>query len=77
MAISGKKPYPRTGDRQTICLKNAIKNPSNIVGDYPMYSDFVKDPTGFERNYVHHRECWSWSSIGTFIPSYRPGGHPM
>lgn len=52
MAISEKKIYPRTGDKQTIYLKNVIKNPNIIIGDYTMYNDFVNDPTQFEKNNV-------------------------
>ena len=44
--------YPRTGDMQTIYLKNAITNSSITVGDYTMYNDFVNDPTNFEKNHV-------------------------
>ena len=44
--------YPRTGDTQTIYLKNAITDTSITVGDYTMYNDFVNDPTGFEKNNV-------------------------
>ena len=33
--------YPRTGDRQTVYLKHAVKDPSIIVGDYTIYNDFV------------------------------------
>ena len=33
--------YPRTGDRQTVYLKHAVKAPSIIVGDYTIYNDFV------------------------------------
>ena len=29
-----KKLYPRTGDRQTIYLKNAVQNPRIEVGDF-------------------------------------------
>lgn len=47
-----KKLYPRTGDKQTIYLKNAITDPNILVGDYTMYNDFVNDPTGFEKNNV-------------------------
>lgn len=47
-----KKLYPRTGDTQTIYLKNAITSPYIQVGDYTMYNDFVHDPRGFERNNV-------------------------
>ena len=31
--------YPRTGDTQTIYLKNAITDTSITVGDYTMYND--------------------------------------
>lgn len=34
-----KKLYPRTGDKQTVYLKNVITDPSITVGDYTMYND--------------------------------------
>lgn len=46
------KIYPRTGDTQTIYLKNVITNPNIEVGDYTMYHDFVNNPTKFEQNNV-------------------------
>ena len=46
------KLYPRTGDRQTIYLKNAITDPNIQVGDYTMYNDFVNDPAKFQQNNV-------------------------
>lgn len=52
MAISEKKVYPRTGDAQTIYLKNVITNPNIIIGDYTMYNDFVRDPQDFQKNNV-------------------------
>jgi len=52
MIIPEKKIYPRTGDRQTIYLKNVITNPNITVGDYTMYNDFVNDPVLFEKNNV-------------------------
>lgn len=52
MAISGKKIYPRTGDNQTVYLKNVISNPNIEVGDYTMYNDFAQDPRDFEKNNV-------------------------
>ena len=52
MAISEKKVYPRTGDNQTIYLKNVITNPDIKVGDYTMYNDFVRDPRDFQKNNV-------------------------
>lgn len=47
-----KKLYPRTGDIQTIYLKNAITQHNIIVGDYTIYHDFVNDPQRFEQNNV-------------------------
>ena len=44
--------YPRTGDMQTVYLKNVINNPNIMIGDYTMYNDFVNDPTLFEKNNV-------------------------
>ncbi len=46
------KLYPRTGDTQTIYLKNAITDPSIQVGEYTMYNDFVHDPRDFQKNNV-------------------------
>ncbi|MCI8777483.1 MAG: CatB-related O-acetyltransferase [Oscillospiraceae bacterium] len=47
-----KKIYPRTGDTQTIYLKNVITNPNIEVGNYTMYNDCFNDPKGFEQNNV-------------------------
>lgn len=52
MTIPEKKIYPRTGDTQTVYLKNVITNPNIIVGEYTMYNDFVHDPRIFEQNNV-------------------------
>lgn len=52
MAISEKKVYPRTGDNQTIYLKNVITDPNIKIGDYTMYNDFVRDPRDFQKNNV-------------------------
>lgn len=52
MAISERDIYPRTGDAQTVYLKNVITKSSISVGDYTMYNDFVNDPRLFERNNV-------------------------
>ena len=49
MTIPEKKIYPRTGDRQTIYLKNVITNPNITVGNYTMYNDFTGDPALFEK----------------------------
>ena len=52
MTIPEQKIYPRTGDTQTVYLKNVITNPNIKIGDYTMYNDFVNDPKGFEQNNV-------------------------
>lgn len=52
MAISEKKVYPRTGDNQTIYLKNVITDPNIKIGDYTIYNDFVRDPRDFQKNNV-------------------------
>lgn len=52
MTIPAKQIYPRTGDKQTIYLKEVIANPSISVGEYTMYNDFVNDPREFEKNNV-------------------------
>ena len=52
MTIPENMLCPRTGDKETIYLKNAISNPNIIVGDFTMYNDFVNDPTLFEKNNV-------------------------
>lgn len=52
MTIPEKKIYPRTGDKQTVYLKNVITDLSITVGDYTMYNDFVNNPIQFERNNV-------------------------
>lgn len=51
MANSDKL-YPRTGDTQTVYLKNVISRPNIEVGDFTMYNDFVNDPKDFERNNI-------------------------
>lgn len=47
-----KSIYPRTGDRQTVYLKNVITRPDIEIGDYTMYHDFADDPVKFEQNNV-------------------------
>lgn len=47
-----KKIYPRTGDKQTVYLKNVITTPNTEVGDYTMYNDFFNDSRKFEQNNV-------------------------
>ena len=52
MTISENKVYPRTGDTQTVYLKNVITESVIEIGDYTMYNDFVNDPRDFEKNNV-------------------------
>ena len=52
MTIPEKKIYPRSNDKETVYLKNVIKNPSISVGDYTIYNAFVNDPVNFEKNNV-------------------------
>ena len=47
-----EKIYPRTGDKETVYLKNVVTGPNLQVGDYTMYHDFVHDPRDFEKNQV-------------------------
>ena len=47
-----RKIYPRSGDKETVYLKNVISNPNIIVGDYTMYHDTLHDPKEFETNNV-------------------------
>ena len=62
------KLYPRTGDRQTIYLKNAIQNPRIEVGDFTIYNDFVNDPCDFQQNNVlyHYPVNGDRLAIGRF-----------
>jgi virginiamycin A acetyltransferase len=46
-------PHPLTGFRQVCFIKNTVKNPAIIVGDYTYYDD-PEDSEGFERNVLYH-----------------------
>ena len=50
--MNPEKIYPRTGDLQTVYLKNVITDPNITAGSYTIYNDFVHDPRHFERNIV-------------------------
>lgn len=55
MTISEKTVFPRTGDTQTVYLKNVITDANIEVGDYTMYNDFVNDPRDFQKhNVLYH-----------------------
>ena len=49
------KIYPRANDNTICYLKNIVKNPNIIIGDFTFYNDFVNDPKDFEkRNVLYH-----------------------
>ena len=53
MAVpDSSKIYPRTGDTQTVFLKNVVDNPMIEVGAFTFYNDFVHDPRDFQKNNV-------------------------
>lgn len=52
MTISENRIYPRTGDKETVYLKNVITSPNIEIGDYTIYNDFVHDPRDFQQNNV-------------------------
>lgn len=52
MAIPEKRVYPRTGDKNTVYLKEVITNPNITVGEFTFYNDFINDPVLFEKNNV-------------------------
>ena len=80
------KIYPRTGDTQTVYLKNVITCPNIEVGDYTIYNDFAHDPREFERNNVlyHYPVNGDKLKIGRFCSiacgakfSFACGNHTM
>ena len=46
-------PYPLKDYKRLCFLKNIIKNPNIIVGDYTYYDDF-ENPDNFEKNILYH-----------------------
>ena len=51
-ADSGKYHLPPLRRPETVYLKAVVTDPNISVGEYTIYNDFVRDPTGFERNNV-------------------------
>ena len=47
--------YPMVDQRRVCFIKNFVKSPNIIVGDYSYYDDPV-DPEGFERNVLYNYE---------------------
>lgn len=62
------KLYPRTGDSQTIYLKNAVQDPNIEIGDFTIYNDSAHDPRGFQKNNVlyHYPVNGDRLTIGKF-----------
>ncbi|MGM9941012.1 MAG: CatB-related O-acetyltransferase [Bulleidia sp.] len=52
MSVPENRIYPREFDHDIVYLKNVVRDPSIIVGDYTIYNDFVHDPRDFEKNNV-------------------------
>jgi len=50
---SPDNPHPLAGFPQVCFIKNTVKNPAIIVGDYTYYDD-PEDSAGFERNVLYH-----------------------
>ncbi|MDW2798438.1 CatB-related O-acetyltransferase [Clostridium boliviensis] len=50
--MNSKLIYPRKHDKETVYLKNVVKDPAIEVGDYTIYNDYVNDPVDFEKNNV-------------------------
>ena len=70
------KLYPRTGDSQTIYLKNAVQNPRIEIGDFTIYNDFARDPRDFQKNNVlyHYPVNGDRLVIGKFCSVPSPAG---
>jgi virginiamycin A acetyltransferase len=50
---SPDNPHPMAGFPQVCFIKNTVKNPNIIIGDYTYYDD-PEDSEGFERNVLYH-----------------------
>ncbi|MEJ8853301.1 Vat family streptogramin A O-acetyltransferase [Variovorax robiniae] len=46
-------PHPMAGFPQMCFIRNTVRNPNIIVGDYSYYDD-PEDPENFERNVLYH-----------------------
>ena len=44
--------YPRSGDPNTVYIKNVITRPEITAGDFSMYNDHAQDPRDFEKHNV-------------------------
>ncbi|HOO92870.1 MAG TPA: hypothetical protein PKX94_05345, partial [Opitutales bacterium] len=50
---SPDNPHPMKGFDQVCYIKNVVRNPNIIIGDYTYYDDPV-DSRNFERNVLYH-----------------------
>jgi virginiamycin A acetyltransferase len=50
---SPDNPHPMAGFPQVCYLKNIVRNPNIVIGDYTYYDD-PEDPDNFERNVLYH-----------------------
>lgn len=50
---SPQNPHPMVGFPQICYIKNCVKNPNIIIGDYTYYDDPI-DSENFERNVLYH-----------------------
>ncbi len=50
---SPERKYPLENQTSLVYLKNIIKNPNIIIGDYTYYHDF-ENPENFEKNVLYH-----------------------
>ena len=44
--------YPCSWDKETVYRTNVVRDPSLLIGDYTIFTDFVRDPREFEKNNV-------------------------
>ena len=44
--------YPRSGDPNTVYIKNVITRPGITAGDFSMYNDHARDPRDFKKHNV-------------------------
>lgn len=56
MTPDATKIFPSEYDNNMCYLKNVVKNPNIIVGDYTFYHDF-ENPLNFEKNVLYQYPC--------------------
>ena len=68
MTIPERSIYPRSGDEETVYLRDVVTDPGISVGAYTIYNDFVRDPRQFQHNNVlyHYPVNHDCLTIGKF-----------